>query len=172
MKEKEIVKLLNNNKEYIFKFHKKFSPFFPGCCSDVAAMLHHFILQYYGVDFEIIIATKKVYPNNTAYHMWLESNNHIIDFTYFQFYVGKNKFKKVDDDTAYRYCIEEIQRGDVIFDKQFYKKIFTDIEPANRNRLYGNFLDDLRILPVNTNISADLSLKDFYERCKPFIKLR
>lgn len=170
MIKKEILNFLNENKEFIFKYHKNYSPFFPGCCVDITSMLHHFILQYYGVDLNWYKATKKFYPNNKLFHLWLELDDTVIDFSLFQFYIGKNKFKKVSDDIAYAYCINEVQRGDIAFDKKYYLNIFEDIVNADRELYYGYFLGDMRAITINKELSPRESLIEFYEKCIPLIK--
>lgn len=170
MLKNEIFAFLSENKEFIFTYHKNYSPFFPGCCADITPMLHHFILQYYGVDLDWYKGTKKLYPNNKSFHLWLQIDDTIIDFSLFQFYIGRYKFKKESDEVAYTYCIEEIQRGDITFKDNYYLPLFENIVEADRELYYGYFLGNMRAIDVNKNLSPKEALIDFYEQCKPLIK--
>lgn len=165
----KLVEFLNENKEEIFCYFKENSYYFPSCCVDIALMLKHFIKEYFNEDFEIIEAKKIQYANRRNFHLWLQKDDEVLDFSLFQLYIGNNKFRQVSAKQAYQYCIEEIQRDDVIFKKTCYDKIFKDFIKADSEEFLKKYQKSLWDFPINKELSAIMSLREYFESCKMII---
>lgn len=162
----DVVKFLNDVKFDFFCYLKNNDPFFPMCCVDSCIILKIFLEKYFNTEVKFKKGVKKFYPNGTHFHTWLEIDEKSIDTTLFQFYIGKNKFKKVSDLDAYSYCIEEIQQGDVIFDKKFHDLTFVDSEYIEiSDSIITNFKKEPNI-DVDTNLSAEKSFKEYLNKFK------
>lgn len=164
-----LVKFLNTNKEEIFSYFKENSTFFPSCCVDIALILKHFIKEYFNEDFAIIEAKKVFYPNRKKFHVWLQKDDEIIDFSLFQFYIGVNKFKTVSSADAYQYSIEEIQRGDVVFSRVYYDKLFKDTEEANFEWFLNQYRKSLWDFSVDKELSDVSSMRKYFNECKEYL---
>lgn len=138
----------SKNKE-LFIYFKKHSPYFPGHCMDICLLLKYFAKEYFDEELEIIKGNKKLLPNKKLFHMWLKKDNDIFDLSLFQFYIGNNKFKRLDDDTTYSYCIEEVQQGNVIFTSSFYNNIFENMEPVSLEYISGYYFTDIHTIKIN-----------------------
>lgn len=123
----------NNLKEFLESIKKEYfiwlknnAVYFPSCCCTATDVIGSYLkVQEY--DIRRVYGKKKRFANRTRFHMWLEINNEVIDFTLFQFYIGSmQKFKKISAEDTYEYCIKEIQRGDIIFLKEYYLEWFNE----------------------------------------------
>jgi len=157
---------IDDNKKEIFCFFKENSPFFPSCCVDIALMLKYFIKEYFNMEFEMITAQKTLYQNNRKFHIWLQKKDQIIDFSLFQFYIGKNRFKKLSAVEAYGYCIEEIQRDNVFFDVSYYNKLFKENVIADSKWYLSQYQESLWEFPVDKELPAIASMRNYFEKCK------
>lgn len=160
------IKFLEDNKKEIFIYFRENSPHFPSCCVDIAMVLQHFIKGYFGEDFEIIKGKKKLYPNRINFHVWLQHDSDIIDFSLFQFYIGNNKFRKVSNDDTYNYCMEEIQNNVVEFSLNYYNKLFKDLEKVDATIYLDKYKKPLWGYLINKDIPALESLHEYFEYCK------
>lgn len=125
---KEVIKFLNDVKYEYFCFLKENSRNFPKCCVEATLLLQRFLEVYFNESFPAIIADKKYFPNRAKFHTYIEKDEYVIDFTLFQFYIGMNKFKNISNEESYDYSINEIQRGEVIFAKDYYDTMFINKE--------------------------------------------
>ena len=168
MKNTEIKDFLNNNKKIMFCFLKDKSPFFPKCCVDSTLVLYHFLKHYFKSDVKIIQGTKNNFANRAKFHLWLEIDNLVIDITKFQFYVGNNKFKRISNDEAYDYCIEEIQMGQIIFPKEHYDNLFTKQEPDTEWYL-KQYQKSPFSFTIDKSLDADSSFVKYLNECGPWL---
>lgn len=166
----EIRDFLSNIKYEYFCFLKNNARFFPKCCVDSTLILKYFIKEYFGEDYDIIKASKKHFNNKAKFHIWLEKDDFIIDFTLFQFYVGANKFKKISDEESYDYCIDEIQRGDIVFSKEYYQKMFLDYEDPDVNWFLQQYNKSPWEKTIDLSIPPKESFLKYLSECEEIVK--
>lgn len=115
---------IEENKKEIFRLFYENSPYFPNHCTDIAYVL--------GMHYEAITTNKaliqkrfKKHYSRNQWHRVLKVGNHYVDFSLFQFYTAKPRFKKLSLEEAYAFAIDELQGGIVVFDETYLHR-FTD----------------------------------------------
>lgn len=167
---KEVIEFLNNIKYEYFCFLKENSRNFPKCCVEATLLLQRFLEIYFNDSFPVIIADKKQFSNRARFHTYIEKDGVVIDFTLFQFYIGMNKFKNTSNEDSYEYSINEIQRGEVIFDKDYYDKIFINKDTYKPEYFLKYNIDMLYDKKIDLNVSSKESFMKYLEECKDLIK--
>lgn len=170
MMREEIIEFLNDIKYEYFCFLKNNSCHFPKCCVDSTLIMKYFIKEYFNEEYTIVKAKKKHFSNRANFHMWLEKDDKIIDFTLFQFYIGMNKFKKIKDKESYEYAIDEVQRGDVVFNKEYYNKIFSQNEDSDTDWFLKQYKESPWEKQIDLSICAKDSFLKYLDECKELVK--
>lgn len=167
---KEVIKFLNDIKYDFFCFLKENSRNFPKCCVEATLLLQHFLEVYFNDSFPAIIADKKYFLNRAKFHTYIEKDGWIIDFTLFQFYIGMNKFKNISNEESYEYSINEIQRGEVIFTKDYYDTMFVN-KDVYKTEWFLNHPKELFLeKKLDLNIPPKESFLSYLKECTDLLK--